>query len=380
MRHWPSDHSELKFKRRLGRGYFGEVWQCVWSPAGQKEQTFAVKKVPISIVKQHKLTQQLDREIEISKASKHPHIIEAFFDFRDNKYVYMGMEFAEGGGMFDKLSKCGKFGMAVAAQYFYEMCDALDYMHSLNPPVIHRDIKPENILLDKGGHVKLADFGWSNIMTEALRGTFCGTPDYLAPEMIRGEGHNESLDMWEMGVLLYEMTIGKSPFGASTQEQTCKLILKVDLRFPSTTHPDVQDLIVKLCKLKPKDRLTAKQAKQHKFVTKNFLAPMTESTECEEVPVDVECRKIIQENTLLERDMTNINEAKTVLDNQLTAIAEEHSAIGSALQKELAAREEAERDLARLKERERKQSLEIQDLRHKGETLSADIIRIKRGG
>merc|ERR1711920_1120068 len=175
-------------------------------------------------------------------------------------------------------------------------------------------------------------------------------------------------------------TIGKSPFGASTQEQTCKLILKVDLRFPSTTHPDAQELIVKLCKLKPKDRLTAKQAKQHKFVTKNFVAPMTESNECEDVPVDVECRKIIQENTLLERDMTNINQAKTVLDNQLSAIADEHSAVGSALQKELAAREEAERDLARLKERERKQSLEIQDLRHKSETLSADIIRMKRGG
>jgi len=380
MSQWPQDHSDLKFKRRLGRGYFGEVWHCVWSPAGQKDQTFAIKKVPISIVKQHKLTQQLDREIEISKSSKHPHIIEAFFDFRDHKYVYMGMEFAEGGGMFDKLSKCGKFGLAVAAQYFYEMCDALDYMHSLSPPVIHRDIKPENILFDKGGHVKLADFGWSNVMTDALRGTFCGTPDYLAPEMIRGDGHNESLDMWEMGVLLYEMTIGKSPFGASTQEQTCKLILKVDLRFPSTTNPDAQDLILKLCKLKPKDRLTAKQAKQHKFVTKHFNAPKTEMTECEEVPVDVVCRKLIKENTLLERDMSNINQAKSVLDEQLCGIAGENNVINLALQKEQAAREEAERDHARLKEREQKQLQELQEVRKKSEALSSDLGRIKRGG
>lgn len=292
----------------------------------------------------------------------------------------MGMEFAEGGGMFDKLSKCGKFGLAVAAQYFYEMCDALDYMHSLSPPVIHRDIKPENILFDKAGHVKLADFGWSNVMTDALRGTFCGTPDYLAPEMIRGDGHNESLDMWEMGVLLYEMTIGKSPFGASTQEQTCKLILKVDLRFPSTTNPDTQDLILKLCKLKPKDRLTAKQAKQHTFVTKHFNAPKTEMTECEEVPVDVVCRKLIKENTLLERDMSNINQAKSVLDEQLSGIAGENNAINLALQKEQAAREEAERDHARLKEREQKQLQELQEVREKSEALSSDLGRIKRGG
>merc|ERR1711957_914870 len=108
-----------------------------------------------------------------------------------------------------------------------------------------------------------------------------------------------------------------------------------------------QDLILKLCKLKPKDRLTAKQAKQHQFVTKHFNAPKTEMTECEEVPVDVVCRKLIKENTLLERDMSNINQAKSVLDEQLCGIAGENNVINLALQKEQAAREEAERDHAR---------------------------------
>ena len=106
-------------------------------------------------------------------------------------------------------------------------------------------------LLDKAGHVKLADFGWANVMTDSvLRSTFCGILDYFVAEMIRGDGHHESIDMWQMGVLLYEMTIGESPLDASSQEQTCKLIFKCDLRFPSRTNPDAKDLVLELCKLK----------------------------------------------------------------------------------------------------------------------------------
>merc|ERR1719359_130985 len=209
----------------------------------------------------------MNREIEILRSLRHPRIVEAHWDFRDSTHIYLGMQFAQGGGMFDLLSRAGKFSYEKSAQYFYEVCDALEYLHGLPEPVVHRDIKPENILMDKDGHVKLADFGWSNIMDNAnLRVTFCGAPDYLAPEMIRGEGHNTSLDMWEMGVLLYEMTVGKSPFGASNQEQTCRLILKVDLRFPATYDKDAQDLVRNLCKLKPKDRLSAAKSKQHAFV------------------------------------------------------------------------------------------------------------------
>lgn len=351
----------------------------MWAaPAG--EQVFAVKKIPLAIVKQHKLMDQLEREIDILKSLKHPNIVESYFDFRDSKHAFLGMEFAAGGGMFDKLSKCGKFNMATAAQYFFEMCDALEYMHARKPPVIHRDIKPENILLDKDGHVKLADFGWANVMADsALRSTFCGTPDYLAPEMIRGDGHNESIDMWEMGVLLYEMTIGKSPFGASSQEQTCKHILKVDLKFPSTTNPDAQDLILKLCKLKPKERLTAAQSKKHQFVTKNFNAPKVEAVE-EEVPLDVEYRRLMQSKNFMEQDMDNISLAKSVLDGQLTMLSEEQQAIVANLQKEHGAREEAEQEHARLKEREAKQLKELDEFRKKNEFLSADICRLKRGG
>merc|ERR1719379_3326469 len=115
------------------------------------------------------------------------------------------MEFAAGGGLFDKLRTSGRFTNEIAARYFFETCEALAYLHNeLAQPVIHRDIKPENILLDAEDHIKLADFGWANLVEADKRDTFCGTLDYLPPEMIMGTGHDESADMWNMGVLTYE--------------------------------------------------------------------------------------------------------------------------------------------------------------------------------
>jgi serine/threonine protein kinase len=376
---WPKSQSELKFRKRLGRGYFGEVWHCTWaSPSG--EQTLAVKKVPLAIVKQHNMMDQLAREVKICHSLKHKYIVQSYFDLRDSKFVYIGMEFAEGGGMFDKLSKCGKFSPAVSSQYFHEMCDALQYMHAMMPPVIHRDIKPENILLSKDGHVKLADFGWSNVMVDAgLRATFCGTPDYLAPEMIRGDGHSESLDMWQMGVLLYEMAIGKSPFGSSSQQQTCKLILRLDIRFPSSTLPDVRDLILKLCRLKPKERLTAVQAKQHHFVTTNYNAPVAEQVQ--EVPPrpSVFARRLISERNVLEAELEQMLQAKAAGEQQFTNLTREHTAMQASVQKSLTKVADMEKEYRELQELEEQQLRELQELRKTSEALSADA-RLKRGG
>merc|ERR1719469_841270 len=183
------------------------------------------------------------------------------------KYIYLGLEYCNGGTLFDKLNKCRKFSGDLASKYFRETCDALDYLHHLSEKIIHRDIKPENILLDSDDHVKLADFGWANSLEGKARDTFCGTLDYLAPEMIQGTGHDESVDMWNMGVLLYELVTGQSPFGSTTKETTCRLILNVDLRFPAEIDADAKDLISRLCKKQPKQRLKVREALEHIFVT-----------------------------------------------------------------------------------------------------------------
>ena len=95
----------------------------------------------------------------------------------------------------------------------WEVISAVQYLHNLDPPIIHWDIKPENILLDNDGRVKLGDFGWSNFFNEeSQRTTYCGTPEYLAPEMIKQQGHAKPLDIWNLGILLFELLVGWPPF------------------------------------------------------------------------------------------------------------------------------------------------------------------------
>jgi serine/threonine protein kinase len=100
-----------------------------------------------------------------------------------------------------------------------EAAIAVNYLHCKQPPIIHRDIKPENILLDGNLQVKLCDFGWSNFFNEEVRHTLCGTPEYLAPEMIRKSGHDTRLDLWNLGVLLFELLAGSAPFRGKTKEE-----------------------------------------------------------------------------------------------------------------------------------------------------------------
>jgi serine/threonine protein kinase len=363
MQAWPQSATELKFLKQLGRGYFGEVWECkrVSNPA----ESFAVKKVPMAIIQQHNLSEQMNREIEVLRKMRHPFIVELYFDFKDSSHIYLGMQFATGGGMFDLLSRSGKFSNEKAAQYFYEVCDALAYCHSLHPAIIHRDIKPENILMDGEGHAKLADFGWSNMVSNHdVRMTFCGTPDYLAPEMIRGQGHNESLDMWCMGVLLYEMTVGKSPFGARSQEATCRLILAVDLRFPSALDKDAQQCIVELCRMKPQERLTAEQCKQHAFVKKYYSAA-NRPTEPEESGArpSVVARRLKRDRGLLEEEVKQILEEKMKIEEDLMKTSGELDEAYKLLKKEQNAAKKAEAECSELKKREEEQRKELEDLK-----------------
>jgi len=378
----------LTFVKRLGRGYFGEVWECKRAKSSGDPKadalSFAVKKVPLSLLQQHNLTEQMEREIAILRSLRHPRIVQLWFDFRDSSHVYLGMEFAAGGGMFDSLSKSGKFTLELAAQYMFEVCDALEYLHGLPEKVIHRDIKPENILLDGEGHAKLADFGWSNILEGAVRATFCGTPDYLAPEMIRGEGHNESLDMWEMGVLLYEMVIGKSPFGSNSQETTCRMILKGDLKFPAGADPDAQDLITKLCKLRPAERLTAKQAKEHPFVTKFMGRPTEIIGDAVDGEVlgrpSVEARHLRREKEILEGEMMTVLQAKTAAETTLLRLADELSSSHEELRQEQQLRKATEARLKTLQEREEKRRLEMEEIKKSMEAMAAEVARVRAGG
>lgn len=159
----------------------------------------------------------------------------------------------------------------------FDIFKACNYLHERDPPIIHRDIKPENILF-YGGKLKLADFGWSN-MKNRVRKTFCGTPDYLAPEMILERGHNEKLDVWTLGILTFELIVGKAPFTPGTkpsdkkkaQKMLEKNILKNMIDFPGHVSKEAINLIGALLQKKPADRPSCKEALMHKWFTKHGL-------------------------------------------------------------------------------------------------------------
>jgi aurora kinase len=145
------------------------------------------------------------------------------------------------------------------------MCNALKYIHRKN--VIHRDIKPENIL-NSIGTLKISDFGWSIHAPSASRKTFCGTLDYLPPEMIEKKAHNQRVDLWCLGILTFEFCVGAPPFESERQEETCKKIIGLDFEFPKFLSDEVKELIEKLLQRNPKNRITLDEVLIHPWILK----------------------------------------------------------------------------------------------------------------
>ncbi|CAM4747953.1 unnamed protein product [Rotaria magnacalcarata] len=234
----------------LGRGRFGYVY------CGREKQTRFVVALKILFkaqLKNSKMEQQVKREIEIQSNLKHPNILRLYGFFHDEQRIYLLLEYAPGGELYRRMQTEKVLRESEAAGYVYQLY-----------------IKPENILIGKYSILKLADFGWSAESTSTCkRTTLCGTLDYLPPEMLNGNGYDEKIDLWCLGVLTYEMIIGKPPFDSQTQHETIRMIRSIELTFPTGTSPDLRDLITKLLRRNPADRLPLKDVAQHAWIVKN---------------------------------------------------------------------------------------------------------------
>ncbi|XP_036197817.1 aurora kinase B isoform X3 [Myotis myotis] len=194
----------------------------------------------------------------------HPNILRLYNYFYDRRRIYLILEYAPRGELYKELQKSRTFDQQRTATIMEELADALMYCHQKK--VIHRDIKPENLLLGLQGELKIADFGWSVHAPSLRRKTMCGTLDYLPPEMIEGRTHNEKVDLWCIGVLCYELLVGNPPFESASHNETYRRIVKVDLKFPPSVPVGAQDLISKLLKHNPSDRLPLAQVSAHPWV------------------------------------------------------------------------------------------------------------------
>lgn len=255
---------DFEIGRPLGKGKFGNVYL-----AREKQSKFilALKVLFKSQLEKAGVEHQLRREVEIQSHLRHPNILRLYGYFHDATRVYLILDYAPGGELYRELQRCTKFNDERSATYITELADALLYCHTKK--VIHRDIKPENLLLGSKGELMIADFGWSVHAPSSRRTTLCGTLDYLPPEMIEGRPHDETVDLWSLGVLCYEFLVGKPPFEAETHQETYRRISKVEYRYPSHVCEGARDLISKLLKHNHKHRLPLKDILEHPWIVQN---------------------------------------------------------------------------------------------------------------
>jgi len=196
-----------------------------------------------------------------------PFLASLHYSFQTVKYLYFVMDFINGGEVFHHLSIDKRFPEERAKFYAAEIVIGLGYLHANG--VIYRDLKPENLLLDYQGHIVITDFGLSKEglldPTDTTK-TFCGTPEYLAPEIIRGEEYNKAVDWWSLGILIYEMMTGIPPFYSKKEDIMYERIVTEDLNYPDFFSADAKDLLTKLLNRDPQERLQETTAiKNHPF-------------------------------------------------------------------------------------------------------------------
>ncbi|XP_077087425.1 cGMP-dependent protein kinase 2 isoform X2 [Siphateles boraxobius] len=237
----------------LGVGGFGRV-ELV--KVKHENVTFALKCIKKRHIVDNRQEEHIYSERRILLETNSPFIVKMYCTFKDNKYVYMLLEACLGGEIWSLLRDRGSFDEYTAKFCVGCVTEAFDYLH--NNGIIYRDLKPENLMLDTDGYVKLVDFGFAKKLKCGQKTwTFCGTPEYVAPEIILNKGHSLSVDFWSLGILIFELLTGSPPFTGSDQMIIYTFILKgiEKMDFPKKITKRPGDLIRKLCRQNPSERL-----------------------------------------------------------------------------------------------------------------------------
>ena len=255
---------DFQIVKVLGTGAFGKV-SLVYNE--ELKRYFAMKSLKKEYIKKYQQTKHTKEERKIMEKIDYPFISKLYYAFQTKKSLFMITEFMAGGEMFHHLHECGHFDENRTRFYIAELVLAIDHLHKNN--ILYRDLKPENILLDEIGHIKLTDFGLSKIMNNIEKDktyTVCGTPIYVAPEVLSGTGYNKLVDWWSLGVLLYEFLAGYSPF-REMKNRIDLNIYKRKLKQDPLISDTAFDLIKKLCQTNVEERLgkNVKDIKNHKF-------------------------------------------------------------------------------------------------------------------
>ncbi|TYK09801.1 CBL-interacting serine/threonine-protein kinase 14 [Cucumis melo var. makuwa] len=253
----------------LGCGAFAKVYHGRNVLTGQSVAIKAVNKLKVL---KGGFTAHVKREIAIMRRLRHPNVVRLFEVLATKTKIYFVMEYAKGGELFGKVSK-GRFSENLSRRYFQQLITAVGYCHSRG--IFHRDLKPENLLLDDNFDLRVSDFGLSaladQIRPDGLLHTLCGTPAYVAPEILAKKGYDGAkIDVWSCGIILYVLTAGYLPFNDSNLMSMYRKIYRGDFRCPKWTSPDLQRFLSRLLDTNPETRITVDEIQRDPWFVKGF--------------------------------------------------------------------------------------------------------------
>ncbi|CAF1506079.1 unnamed protein product, partial [Adineta ricciae] len=244
------------FRTCIGKGSFGKVYLAQHKA---ENMIYAVKVVSKALIKRKREERHIMAERDVLvKNTRHPFLVSLHYSFQTPDKLFFVMDFVNGGELFFHLQQERAFSEQRARFYAAEITSAIGYLHKLD--IIYRDLKPENILLDREGHIRLTDFGLCKVMLssegrEGRTATFCGTPEYLAPEVLRREAYTKAVDWWCLGSVTYEMLCARPPFYSRDVNEMYDNILNRPLRFIGNVSERARSLIEQLLKKIPAERL-----------------------------------------------------------------------------------------------------------------------------
>jgi len=255
---------DFELLKLVGKGSFGKVMQVRFKQTGE---IFAMKVLSKQHIVEHNEIEHTMSELHILQKLHHPFLVNLHYSFQTEDKLYFILDFINGGELFFHLQREKKFSLERVRFYGAEICLALEHLH--NAGVIYRDLKPENLLLTNEGHVVMTDFGLCKeglTRADDKTDTFCGTPEYLAPEVLQGNGYGKAVDWWSYGSLLYEMLTGLPPFYSQDVQEMYRKIISETLTFPAFVTEEARSLLSQLLERDPEKRLADPNLiKRHPF-------------------------------------------------------------------------------------------------------------------